>query len=177
MRALICLVATVAIGSTTSDNAVARVPGMAVSTPADTASPLMFFSGHWSCAGGTPAGRVLLADVLFTPTMNAHWLESRHVDRPPGRYESISLWSLDPSSDSATGTVVYDNFGGARRFTSRVPIAGTVVWTRDTTEAGARMETFTYRRVSDSTYWYAWHVRREPGKPIVLGDSATCRRS
>ena len=43
-------------------------------------------------------------------------------------------------------------------------------------EAQARMETFTYRGIGPDTYWYAWHVRASPSPPLVLGDSATCRR-
>jgi hypothetical protein len=141
------------------------------------ASPLGFFAGHWSCVGGTPAGRVLVADVNITPAMNNRWLEVRHADRPPGRYQSLSLWVLGAPADSTTTTIVYDNFGGARRFDTQGWATDRIVWVRDTTEAGARMETFTYLHVSDSAYWYAWHVRRTPGAPLVLGDSATCRRS
>lgn len=142
---------------------------------ADTASsPLAFFRGHWSCKGGTPSGRTLDADVDFTVAMNGRWLESRHVDRAPGRYEALQLWPL--RADSAL-TTIYDNFGGARRFTTRGWTGDSVVWTRDTTETGARLETFTYRRLSDSTYWYAWHARRTADTPLVLGDSATCRRA
>jgi hypothetical protein len=149
-----------------------------VALPADSAaSPLSYFSGHWSCAGGTPAGRVLTADVDFTPAMNGRWLEVRHLDHPPGRYESLSLWGPLPGhADSVMTTIVYDNFGGSRRFFSSGWREGKVVWTRDTTEAGSRLETFTYQRVSDSAYWYAWHVRRADGTPVVLGDSATCQR-
>jgi len=140
-------------------------------------SPLQFFVGRWSCAGGTPSGRVLIADVVFTPRMQGHWLESHHVDRPPGRYESLGMWSLAEPPSRESATVVYDNFDGARRFNTSGFLDGVVVWTRDTSETDARLETFTYRRMSDSSYWYAWHVRRSPDTPLVLGDSATCRRA
>jgi hypothetical protein len=134
-----------------------------------------FFEGNWHCRGGTPAGRTLDADVTFLVVLNSHWLRSEHVDVPPGRYHSLGLWPLDSVTASGT-TTVYDNFGGARRFFGGWQ-ADSIVWLRDTTEHDARLERFTYRRTSASTYWYAWHIRPAAGAPMVLGDSATCRRS
>jgi len=153
------------------------VVAVAAPRPDTTSSPLVYFAGRWMCVGGNPAGRTLVADVVFTPRMQDHWIESHHIDRPPGRYESTSLWSLASPPAGGLATVVYDNFGGSRRFGSRGFVDGTIVWTRDTTESDSRLETFTYRRTSDSVYWYAWHVRRTPGAAPVLGDSATCRRT
>ncbi|MEO7456119.1 MAG: hypothetical protein ABIY52_07635 [Gemmatimonadaceae bacterium] len=134
-----------------------------------------FFTGSWSCSGGTPAGRQMNSDVVFTPVLDGHFLEARHVDRPPGRYESVAMWPLDTAAGHFS-TVVYDNFGGARHFAAEVSGAAAVVLVRDTLEQGARAESFTYRASSESTYWYAWYVRRAAGQPLALGDSATCHR-
>lgn len=103
------------------------------------------------------------------------FIQSAHHDEPPGRYMSLALWPTD-TTQRQQATVVYDNFGGHRRFVSDRWGADSIVWVRDTTEAQARLETFTYRRTGPDAYWYAWHVRASPSRPIVLGDSATCRR-
>jgi hypothetical protein len=133
-----------------------------------------YFAGTWHCRGGTPAGRTLESDVVFTMMLGARWLSSEHTDVPPGRYHAYSLWPTDTGQHAVLSTI-YDNFGGARRF-SAMWRADSIVWMRDTMETGARLESFTYRRVSDSAYWYAWHVRPAAARPMVLGDSATCRR-
>lgn len=144
---------------------------------ADSLPPLAsFLNGSWKCAGGTPSGRVMNADVSFVTTLGDRFLESTHRDQPPGQYMSMGLWPTDTKAHSIA-TVVYDNVGGSRRFAAVGWGVDSVVWVRDTTEASARMETFTYRRVSANKYWYAWHVRPAATAPVVLGDSATCTRA
>jgi hypothetical protein len=146
------------------------------SPSADTVPPLArFLEGRWHCRGGTPAGRVLESDVAFAMSLGARWLSSEHTDVPPGPYHAFSLWPTD-TAHRALASTVYDNFGGARRFFGAWG-TDSIVWLRDTTEGGARLESFTYRRTSANAYWYAWHVRRANGAPVALGDSATCRRS
>ena len=136
-----------------------------------------FLRGQWHCEGGTPAGKTLSGDTRFATAMADHWLEARHLDRPPGRYESVAMWPLASAPADHQLMTLYDNFGGARRFLATAWGNDSIVWVRDTTEAGSRRETFTYRRQSSSSYWYAWHVRRAPSAPVTLGDSATCTRS
>lgn len=143
-------------------------------TQADTVPSLArYLTGSWQCRGGTPSGKVMNARVTFRMALGGRFLQSEHADDPPGRYQSHALWPTD-SAKGSIAMVVYDNFGGARRFTARGWTADSVVWLRDTSESHARAETFTYRRTSDSAYWYAWRVAR-PGGGYVLGDSATCR--
>jgi hypothetical protein len=134
-----------------------------------------FLAGSWRCTGGTPSGRVLIADVEFTMTLGDRFIQSGHRDQPPGRYMSLALWPTD-TAPRRQATVVYDNFGGHRRFFADRWSADSIVWVRDTTEEKARMETFTYKRTSPDAYWYAWHVGRPAAAGFVLGDSATCRR-
>jgi hypothetical protein len=141
----------------------------------DSVSPLArFFDGAWHCRGGTPAGKAMEADVMFALSLDSRWLKSEHVDMPPGRYRSVQLWLADSNSARLT-TTIYDNFGGARTFFGTWG-SDSIVWVRDTSETGTRLERFTYTRTSENSYWYAWHVRRVDGAPVVLGDSATCRR-
>jgi hypothetical protein len=144
---------------------------------ADSLPPLAsFLVGFWECRGGTPSGRTLASEVKFTSLLGKRWLESSHVDVPPAPYSSLALWPVALADSSASATVVYDNFGGARRFLLNGWTPDSVVLVRDTTERGARLETFTYRRVAPDSYWYAWHVRRGASGAPVLGDSATCKR-
>jgi hypothetical protein len=114
------------------------------------------------------------SDVTFRWALDSTWFEEAHDDRPPARYRSIAMWSRNLASDSAIAHV-FDNFGGDRRFLGHAS-SDAIEWTRDTTERGARLETFTYRRVDADTYWYAWHVRLVNQVAPVLGDSLTCRR-
>ena len=146
-------------------------------TASDSVPPLArFLVGVWACRGGTPAGRTLDSEVRFTASLGDRWLQSAHVDVAPGRYSSLAMWPLAPADSEPLTTVVYDNFGGARRFLLDGWTPDSVVLVRDRTERGARVEQFTYRRVSPDSYWYAWHVRRGASGPAVLGDSATCTR-
>lgn len=157
---------------------VATATAVAPARPAtDSVAPLArFLVGAWTCRGGTPAGRTLSSDVRFGPVLGDRWLEVAHLDVPPGRYSSLALWPLAPADSAPLATVVYDDFGGARRFLLDGWKPDSVVLVRDTTERGARPERFTYRRTSPTSYWYAWHVRRDASGPEVLGDSATCTR-
>jgi hypothetical protein len=145
-----------------------------VSVPDSEPALATFLVGRWSCRGGTPAGRRLDSQVVFRRVVGGHWLEVTHQDVPPGKYMSESLWPARSRPNIVS--VVYDNFDGDRRFIAASWTADSIVWVRDTSEAKARLESFTYRRMSPASYWYAWHVVRTPGTPIVLGDSATCLR-
>jgi hypothetical protein len=153
-------------------------PSAAPARPStDSAPPLArYLVGFWTCQGGSPSGRKLASEVRFATQLGNRWLQSSHLDVPPGPYSSLALWPIAPADSAPSATVVYDNFGGARRFLLNGWTADSVVLVRDTTERGARLEQFTYRRVAPDAYWYAWHVRRDASGPMVLGDSATCTR-
>ena len=151
----------------------ARADTMATPATDTILAPYQYFVGRWSCSGGSPSGRALSADVAFSPQLEGRFIQMHHRDRPPGRYESLALW---PVTAQPFQTVVHDDFGGMRRFSGSVSSAGAVLLRRDTLEQGARPESFSYAPLTDSTYLYAWHVRRAPGQPLVLGDSAVCRR-
>ncbi len=170
----ISFVIAIAVATTTPPpRAFAQSPSLASVSDSEPALAT-FLVGRWSCRGGTPAGRRLDSQVFIRRAVGDHWLEVTHQDVPPGRYMSESLWPA--RSRGRMASVVYDNFDGDRRFIAASWTADSIVWVRDTSEANARLESFTYRRMSPATYWYAWHVVRTRGTPIVLGDSATCAR-
>ena len=168
------LIATFAVSSISAPAVVGRHAAPRAAEM-DTLPPLArFLVGSWQCRGGTPAGRVLNGRVTFSAVLQDHWLAWEHEDVPPGRYNARSLWPTDTAAPLAS--VVYDNFGGARRFLATAWSPDSIVWMRDSLEKNARRESFTYRRVSDRSYWYAWHVVRPGSTQMVLGDSATCSR-
>lgn len=134
-----------------------------------------FLIGRWNCRGGTPAGQPMESNVEFQWALDSVWLEETHVDLAPGRYKSLAMWSRDLSSPSPTA-IVFDSFGGNRRFVGELR-GDSIVWVRDTTDKGARPETFTYKRLTPDAYWYGWQVQRASGAPETLGDSLTCRRT
>lgn len=69
--------------------------------------------------------------------------------------------------------MLYDNFGGHRRFLAMASATREITLSRDTTEPGARVERFTFRPRPDGTLWFAWEVQR--GGTWALGDSLSCR--
>jgi hypothetical protein len=115
--------------------------------------------------------------VTFTPELDGRWLAYSHVDRAPGRYRALALLGPLPADTGELKTVLHDNGGGQRRFSGRVPTGGALVIVRDSTEPGPRPERFTFRPTSDSTFWFAWELRRAPGAAWSLGDSLACRRA
>ncbi|HEU4698930.1 MAG TPA: hypothetical protein VFS40_07115 [Gemmatimonadales bacterium] len=137
-----------------------------------------WLEGRWGCTGAFASGRPIAADVAFAAELGNRWLAYRHMDRAPASYQAFAL--LGPLTPADTGrlvAVLHDNGGGQRRFTSAGWRDGALVLLRDSTEAGARPERFIWRRTSDSTYWFAWELRRTPGGPWTLGDSLGCRRT
>jgi hypothetical protein len=141
-----------------------------------TAAWARYFAGRWGCAGGFPSGKLLRADVVFTPRLGGRWLEYHHTDRAPGRYEALALWGPAVGASQTVQNVLYDNFGGQRRFASDGWRNGALVFVRDSAEAGAREERFIFRERSESTFWFAWEVRRPNVPAWAVGDSLTCAR-
>ena len=131
-------------------------------------------SGQWSCAGAFSNGKPLAADVGFTPALGGRWLSYHHQDRAPGRYEATALLGPAFRDSAMVASVIFDNFGGHRRFLPAAASTGEVTLVRDTTEAGARLERFTFRPRPDSTLWFGWEIGR--GGTWLLGDSLSCRR-
>lgn len=132
-------------------------------------------SGQWSCAGAFANGKPLAADVGFTQSLGGRWLSYHHQDRAPGRYEATALLGPAFRDSAMVATMIFDNFGGHRRFQPSASSSGEITLLRDTTEAGARLERFTFRPRPDGTLWFGWEVGH--GGAWLLGDSLSCRKA
>jgi hypothetical protein len=135
-------------------------------------SSLQFFSGTWGCKGTFPAtGKTIESRITFTPDLDGAWLAMRHDDIPPNRFHALELWGWDAKNSQLTATI-FDNFGGARRFTSSGWQDQTLTWNGEppagtTTPA----ERFVFRKDSATQFTVNWEVYRDSWK---IGDTLTC---
>src|SRR5271168_5489966 len=78
---------------------------------------LSYFTGHWSCQGVFPSnGKQIASEIVFAPDLEGAWLTVRHDDLPPNRFHAFEMWGFDKEAKQFVN-FVYDNFGGARKFT------------------------------------------------------------
>ena len=145
--------------------------------PAAPGSAEMFayLAGRWSCAGEFANGRKLEADLAWTPQLDGKWLELRHTDRAPGRFQAIAHWGTDP----ATGTMVsvtFDIGGGVRLFTAADGWTNRAVVfeTRQLMAPPRGRERFTWRAESDTTLRMTWEVERDGA--WRMGDYLVCNK-
>lgn len=131
--------------------------------------------GTWSCEGAFGSGKPLAADIRISSVLGSRWLAYHHKDRAPGRYEAFGHWGpVAPPPTALATTVLYDNFGGARRFQLTFTEGGLTL-DRDTTVAGAIVERFVFKPREAGRLWFAWEVYRD--NRWILGDSLGCRQS
>ncbi len=150
-------------------------PSAGRAAPSDSASAWAgALLGRWSCAGAFASGPAPAAELQYRPVLGGQWLAYHHADRPPGRYEATALLGPAIPDSALVSTVLYDDFGGHRRFEVRETPGHGVQLSRDTTEAGARAERFSFLPRADGTLWFAWEVQRSGA--WALGDSLACAR-
>jgi len=77
---------------------------------------LKYFIGEWSGDGEFASGKKISADVSFKFQLDSAWVSYQHTDRPPNRYNALSVWGFDKSTGKLTSQL-FDNFGGSRKFT------------------------------------------------------------
>jgi hypothetical protein len=134
-----------------------------------------YFSGRWTCAGQFSNGKPIEAGMSFAPVLEGKWLEQTHTDRAPNTFQAISMWGVDGASGEGF-SMLFDNFGGARRFESSGWSNRSISFERSSLPADpARRERFTYRAEADGTFRMSYDITRD-GKEWRMVDTLLCRR-
>ena len=131
------------------------------------------FQGAWHCTGAFANGKKIESTIAFTVDLDRHWLRVVHDDLPPNGYHAQSMWGADGSTGRAM-SMIFDNFGGARKFTSSGWNGHGIVFD------GApepRRERFTYAVESPSAISVRYEVSGDAGATWKLGDALGCRRT
>jgi hypothetical protein len=142
--------------------------------PATDPAMSRFFGGNWSCAGEFASGKKIEADVSFAPELDGKWLLYRHTDRPPGPFKAMALWGVDQPSGNLI-SVMEDNFGNARLFTSDGWTDGSVTFTRAAIlDQKISQERFRYERQSADSFKMTYE--RSVDNHWKMADSIVCMR-
>jgi hypothetical protein len=140
--------------------------------PAVDSALVVAFQGSWHCAGAFANGKKIESDMTFSADLDRHWLRLVHDDRPPNIYHAQSMWGADASTGKWM-SMIFDNFGGARKFTSTGWDGHAIVF--DGAPA-PRRERFTYAVQTPSSFRMTYEVSSDAGATWKLGDSLVCAR-
>jgi hypothetical protein len=143
--------------------------------PTDIIALSDFFTGGWSCAGEFANGKKIEADASFVRELDGKWLLYRHSDRPPGPFKALAMWGVDQLSGK-TISVMQDNFGNARFFSSEGWKDGSITFTRSAMldQKMNSEDRFRYQRQSNASFKMTYE-RLVDGK-WKLGDFLVCTR-
>lgn len=142
------------------------------------------FQGAWHCTGAFANGKAIESDMRFTADLDRHWLRVVHDDVPPNGYHAQSMWGADPNTGKLMA-VIFDNFGGARRFTSagwngkvvRFDVAALGDSASSSVAGNAkRAERFTYTTTVNGTFRMRYEVSGDGRATWRLGDELLCSR-
>ena len=138
--------------------------------------PLTYFTGHWTCKGVFPSsGKEIASDIVAQPDLEGSWLALRHDDAPPNRYHATQLWGLDPQTKQFVA-YIFDNFGGARKFTSPGWADTQWIWSGEPSKSEKpTSERFVFTRMSDKELTTSYEVKRGSAD-WAIGDKLTCKR-
>jgi hypothetical protein len=157
---------------------VAAISSPSTARSQETAPPVLdtalvsFFHGSWHCAGEFSNGKKIESAMTYTADLGNHWMRVTLDDVPPNGFHALSMWGADGDTGHMM-SMIFDNFGGARKFTSagwdghKLVLDGA---------PGARRERFTYASESPSTYRMSWEVSGDAGATWKLGDALLCTR-
>jgi hypothetical protein len=153
----------------------ANAPSSSVKLSKDLES-LAYFAGHWSCQGVFPSnGRQIASEIVFAPDLEGAWLTVRHDDLPPNRYHAFEMWGFDKQTNQFIA-FIYDNFGGARKFTSAGWSENTLVWAGEPPNVTATtIERFVFRRADAGQFVVNYEVKRG-SVDWAVGDTLTCKK-
>jgi hypothetical protein len=139
-------------------------------------SLVSFFSGQWKCAGEFANGRKIEAELSFSPELDGKWLQYRHADIPPNSFKALAMWGVDQSSGKIV-SLMQDNFGGARLFTSEGWTNKTIQFVSATLMSPlTRQERFTFAAQSDAKFKMTYEVSKD-SVTWRVGDFIECARS
>lgn len=153
--------------------ALAMICGAAGATelqaPIHAMEPLL---GSWRCDGVFPAsGKTIASTMRFDVDLAGAAVLKHHDDIAPASYRAMEGWTYDAKGKQFNAAIV-DNFGGARRFSSRGWEGGTLAWTSAPEVQPAQK--FIYVRAANGVLRVDWQVMRDGN--YVVGDTLTCKR-
>lgn len=135
--------------------------------------PLGFFAGQWSCAGHfNTNGKAIASTETFTADLDGNWLRMRHDDRPPHSFHALEMWGYDKAAKRFTG-YVFDNFSGARRYTSSGWQGDRLTWRN--ASADAPTDRFVFKRHGSHEYRVTY-ARSRDGKVWRDIDTLICKQ-
>jgi hypothetical protein len=136
--------------------------------------PLAFFVGSWECAGEfTASKKPVAAHLGVSADLEGAWLSLRWDDRAPGQFHALELWGFDAAAKRFVN-LIFDNFGGVRRFSSPGWGGSSLVWTAEAASGAVPGERFVFERKTDRQLTVTWQVRKL-GADWTTGDQLTCR--
>jgi hypothetical protein len=159
------------IAQTTAPQQTQPPTAKAASVTAKTldSSLVSFFRGQWKCAGEFSNGRKIEAELSFSPELDGKWLEYRHADVPPNSFKALAMWGIDQSTGKIV-SLMQDNFGGARLFTSGGWVDKTIQFVSAPLMSPiTRQERFTFAAQSDAKFKMTYEVSKD-GVTWRVGD-------
>lgn len=132
--------------------------------------------GQWACEGVFPSSeKRLISTILFAPSLEGMWLSVRHDDLPPNKFHAVEYWGFD-SSEKQFVAFVFDNFGGARKFTSSGWASDRFIWLGEASRTSpVTVQRFAYKRHNPNQLLVSWEVKKGTADWAV-GDTLTCKR-
>ena len=138
--------------------------------------PLAYFEGSWSCDGVfVGSGKPIASNLGFSAELEGAWLTVHSDDVPPNRFHARELWGFDKKAKQFSN-FIFDNFGGARLFTSPGWEGDKLIWTGGAIANTAPPDQrFIFQKASPEEMVVSWEVRKPQGDWVV-GDRLTCRK-
>jgi hypothetical protein len=143
----------------------------AIASPDDALHDFADLVGVWSCHGVFPAtGKTIDSSLRFEFDLGGKALVKHHDDTsPPAMYHALEAWGYDAKNGRYNATI-FDNFGGARLFSSEGWKNDRLVWTSAPEVKPAQR--FIYVREAPQGLRIDWEVAK--GDSFVVGDTLHC---
>lgn len=130
-----------------------------------------YFIGEWTGDGEFANGKKISADVSFKFQLDSAWVSYQHTDRPPNRYNALSVWGYDKASGKFISQL-FDNFGGSRKFTGPGWEGSKFVLTIDGPKP---IQRFVYEKLDTRSFKMTYEVSQD-GVNWRMGDYLVFKR-